>query len=268
MWQHSLGIVASASLMVVSPLAIGYAQTAPTVVPEPVKIFQQMGEFLSQQKAFSFQADVTNDDVRSSGQKIQFGTQAAFVVVRPNKFYADYKGDRRQASFYYDGTSFTMQDNNKNLYATIPASSDIDTLINNLQDQYDLTLPMGDLISTDTFTNILDKVASKASSISYIGTGAIDGVACHHLAFSQKNLDWQIWIRVEAPPLPCKFVITYKNEPGSPQYTAVLSNWDFSTRSPDDAKFTFTPPANAVKIEFLPNRTAQVKDKVTPGANP
>lgn len=266
MWQHSLGLVASTSLIVASSLSISYAQTASTVALKPEQIFQQMGDFLAQQKAFSFQADVAVDEVSSSGQKIQFGAQTQYVVVRPNKLYANYKGDRRQANFYYDGTSFTMEDTNKNLYATIAASSDINTLVDSLQERYDLTLPMGDLVSTDTYQKILANVASKATSISYIGIGAVNGVACHHLAFSNEDLDWQIWIKVNDPPLPCKFIITYKNEPESPQYTAVLSNWDFSLKASDDAKFTFTPPANAVKIEFLPNR-AQDSNDVTTGAS-
>ncbi len=74
------------------------------------------------------------------------------------------------------------------------------------------------------------------------------GVPCEHLAFTQTNIDWQIWIEDGAKPVPRKFLITYKDEPGSPQFTALFSNWDFETKLPDFV-FKFEPPAGASKIK-------------------
>lgn len=88
-------------------------------------------------------------------------------------------------------------------------------------------------------------------------------MACNHLAFTTEEIDWQIWIKAEGEPLPCKFIITYKKEAQSPQYTAILSNWDFSALSANDPQFSFTPPANAVKIQFLPNSAASSSSKTT-----
>ena len=51
-------------------------------------------------------------------------------------------------------------------------------------------------------------------------------------------------------PLPRKLVITHKEEPLAPKYTAHLSEWDFQTRA-SDAWFVFKPPAGADEIEFL-----------------
>jgi hypothetical protein len=63
--------------------------------------------------------------------------------------------------------------------------------------------------------------------------------------------DFQIWISDETEPAPQKVVITYKTLPGAPQYTAVFSNWNFNPRIATDT-FTFSPPAGAGKIDFLP----------------
>ena len=51
------------------------------------------------------------------------------------------------------------------------------------------------------------------------------GKRCHHLAFAQEHVDWQVWIEDGAQPLVRKFVITYKDEPGAPQYTAIFFDW-------------------------------------------
>src|SRR5262249_2348192 len=48
---------------------------------------------------------------------------------------------------------------------------------------------------------------------------------------------------------PCKPVITYKNQPAKPQFSAVFSDWDFAPRI---AEPVFTPelPPGTQKIPF------------------
>jgi hypothetical protein len=42
-------------------------------------------------------------------------------------------------------------------------------------------------------------------------------------------------------------VFTYRDEEGSPEFTAIFSDWDFDTKLPDFL-FTFEPPAGVSKI--------------------
>lgn len=53
--------------------------------------------------------------------------------------------------------------------------------------------------------------------------------------------------------VPCKLLITYKNLPESPQYTAYFGEWNFSPRLPDRL-FNFVPPAETSQIEFVPHQ--------------
>ncbi len=53
----------------------------------------------------------------------------------------------------------------------------------------------------------------------YLGIHEAAGVPCHHLAFEQATIDWQLWIDAGKDPLPRKLVITYKTEDEVPQYT-------------------------------------------------
>ena len=78
------------------------------------------------------------------------------------------------------------------------------------------------------------------------------------MALSQEDIDWQIWIEEGERLLPRKLTITYKKLPGSPQYTAVLSDWNFSV-SLEDGEFIFNPPADAERIEFLTTRQPSKK---------
>ena len=96
---------------------------------------------------------------------------------------------------------------------------------------------------------------SKITSGIYLGPVTVLGVPCEHLAFSLGKVDWQIWIEQGARPVPRKIVITYKDEEGTPEYTAILSNWDFQTKL-SDFLFNFEPPTGATKITV-----AEIKSK-------
>jgi hypothetical protein len=82
-----------------------------------------------------------------------------------------------------------------------------------------------------------------------VGSSVVDGTRCHHLAFTEKTIDWEVWIEDGTQWVPRKLVITYKTLPGAPQFEAVLSDWDLVTQTPD-ALFTPALPPGAARIEF------------------
>ena len=56
-----------------------------------------------------------------------------------------------------------------------------------------------------------------------LGSGVINGVECDYLAFRTEDVDWQIWVEDGERALPRKVVITFKDQPGYPQFVAVLN---------------------------------------------
>ena len=72
---------------------------------------------------------------------------------------------------------------------------------------------------------------------------------CHHLAFEQATIDWQIWIDAGAEPLPRKLVIAYKTEDEVPQYSVTIRKWKLDPKLPDEL-FRFEPPEGAQRVEI------------------
>ena len=89
-----------------------------------------------------------------------------------------------------------------------------------------------------------------------MGLHKVRGVPCHHLAFDGDEVQLQVWIDAGDKPLPRKVVLNHKNLPGSPQWTAYLSDWNFSPQLNDNL-FAFTPPQGAEKIKFVPVQAGQ-----------
>lgn len=91
-----------------------------------------------------------------------------------------------------------------------------------------------------------------------VGKGVVAGARCDHLAFRKPDVDWQIWMREGPRPLPCKFVITSKRVAGMPSFSVVMTGWNTAPKLAGGT-FTFAPPKDAKRIEFLPPAAAGTK---------
>ena len=237
---------AMAGLMAMSAAAANAVKPAtakPAIEPQVDVLMRRMGDYLSKAQFFSVSAEVWQDAQLASGQRFQAGRTVNLQVRRPNRFHVEVHSTRRDRGLYYDGASITMLDRTKNFYGSVPAPATIDEAVDAAIERLGVTIPLEDLIVNDAYKNAMSKVTSAID----LGPVSVLGVACEHLAFSQGASDWQIWIEQGALPVPRKIVITYKDEEGAPQYTAIFSNWDFQTKLPDFV-FNFEPPAGAMKI--------------------
>ena len=214
--------------------------------PEALRLLRQMGKYLGTAREFSFRADITNDVVRAGSQKIQYSGTADIAVRRPNKLHSRYSGEDRQTRIFYDGRTFVILDAEKMVYTKTKVPPVIDAAIDKVFDQYDFTVPIADLVYQDPYRTLIENVETGF----LVGRPLINGRATFHLAFTQKEIDWQIWIKEGLQPLPRKLLVTYKNEPGSPQYTAILSGWNLHPRLSDSFS-EFHPPIGSDEIQFL-----------------
>jgi|SRR5271165_1244622 len=234
-----------ASLVFLAASNRGEAAVAPKIEPNALRVLQSAAAYLKAQNSFAFNANIRFDDVQPSGLKYQLHAQAKYEVARPGNLFVDYTGDRREASFYSDGKTFVFYDRGANVYGTAPASNDTTATLNAIFAKYDFTVPLDDLVSTDPTKSLTGKLQSGYD----LGPSTVGGAATHHLLFTQSDIDWQIWIDSGATPLIRELSITYKKLPGQPEYTATLNDWSFT---PIDASaFSFTPPKDALHVNFV-----------------
>jgi hypothetical protein len=213
---------------------------------EAVRLLRHMGKYLGAAREYSFRADITDDEVLSNTQKIQHGGIANVAVRRPNKLQVGYSGDERQTQVFYDGKNFIILDLATMVYTKTNVPATIDAAVDKVFEQYGFSVPIADLVYQDPYRTLIENVESGY----LVGRAWIDGKPTHHMAFTQQEIDWQIWVEEGPRPVPRKLLITYKNEPGSPQYTAVLSGWNFQPRLSDSFS-EFHPPIGSDEIQFL-----------------
>jgi len=241
---------AAAPLVGLMVLAAPAADQKTALDPRAEELLKRMGDYLGHAKFFSVSAEVWQDIQLSSGQRVQAGRTIDLHVRRPNCFRAEVHSTRRNRELVYDGSAITLLNRAQNFYGTVHTSGSLDEAMDVASERFGIAMPLEDFIRSDPHKDLMHKVTSGAD----IGPVTVMGVPCEHLAFAQDNIDWQVWIESGARPVPRKFVITYKDEPDSPQYTAIFSNWDFTTELPDFL-FKFEPPAGASKIKVKEMKT-------------
>jgi hypothetical protein len=228
--------------------ALAQPPAAPTMVdPKADDALKRMGALLAGAQSFTFSSHSTIDHVLDSGQTVQVARNQRVVVRRPNGVAAVVEGDLEDLSFSYDGKRVTVVNPRNNSYATTDAPATIDATFDMLAEKFGLVIPLADLLFADPYKTLI----ANARSGQHVGTGYVFGTKCDHLAFRQTGVDWQVWIEQGPRPVPRKVVITYKEAPARPQYTAYLSDWDLNAPAKDDS-FAAKIPEGAKRVEFGP----------------
>jgi hypothetical protein len=211
-----------------------------------LEVLREMSDTLSSRQKFSFDAEVSYDELLNSGQMIKLGGTIKITVKRPDKVYAEFSGDEVQRKAWYDGKELTVLNEKKDFYGTIDTPGTIDGTLDYLMESYDFTLPLADIMHTDPYGSFSDGAVEGLM----VSDSIVRGKECSHLAFVGELIDWQLWVSTKKPALPCKLVITYKSVEGVPQYQAVFSKWNLEPKVPNSL---FKPdlPNDAVKIDFI-----------------
>ena len=241
--QKLICFLATAILMVFSPLAF----SQPTVDPEAEKVLKSLQDYMQTQDTADIEAVITEDEVFNDTHKLQFGGTIKILMRRqPPQLSATTNSDYRNTRAYLNKSTFTVFDEDVNVYAQANAPGTLKEALTHLNAEYSIIQPGSELFSGQPF----ELLVGKASKVIYVGTGNVNGTSCHHIAGILPDMDWQLWIRAEGDPIVCKYVLTDRDIPLAPQYSMTFTKWKTNTKL-TDKQFEFQPPADAEAIEII-----------------
>lgn len=225
------------------------------VEPGARKALRIVNDYLKNAENFTVRMETVSDEILEGGQKIQRAAIQEMAVRRPDRVKIKSVGDMGEVRLWYDGSRISILDildyniepdevlGDNMTYSSVEAPDNIDAAFNLMDEEYAIAPPLIALARTNPLENLNDL----ATSGFYVGLHQVRGVKCHHLAYTAEAMDVQLWIENGLLPLLRKVVITYKNEPGSPQFTVYLTEWDFSPHLPDSV-FKFLKPKSALLV--------------------
>jgi hypothetical protein len=249
--RQLLGWFVPGLLSVAALLPVASQAQPSRVDPEAIETLRSTTDYLAGLKQFRVETDTAIDMVTSGGQKLQFGHHIALTVQRPNRLRAERIGELVDQVFYFDGKSLSLNLPEQKYFATVPAPPTIEAMLDFARDKLNVIAPAADLV----YSNAFERLTEGLTSAFVVGEAVVGGVRCVHVAFSNPEVDWQIWIQQNDKPLPRKFVVTSKRMAQSPQFVVTLTKWDAAPKV-TDAMFRFVPPKGSRQIDFLPATSA------------
>ena len=249
-------LIATASLIGTGGAALAQDKPAAAAVAAPLKevkderalkLLKGMGDKLGGAKSLSFQFRGLVPSSGTTGQHINLLAASRVVLQRPDKLFVQARGDLFPSDLYYNGKTVTAIGVGQKFYAQRDAAGGvIEAFMQGGQPGGDTVAPFLDLLAADPFAVLTRDL----SSALWVGQSTVGGTKADHLAFTAKDVDWEIWIGAQ-DKLPRLMVVSYRTGERQPTFTVELSDWKINASVPA-ATFNAVIPKGAMKVEFKP----------------
>jgi hypothetical protein len=244
----ALSVMTLMTMMVQVPGAQEQNSTPSASEQRAMSVLKNMSQYLAQAQNFSVTIRDGYDAVQQSGQKVEFGEVRKVTVSRPDRLRIDVeRSDGEKSLVVFNGKELTVYTPKENVYASVSRQGTLDQVIKYAVDDLKIRVPLAVML----LSSLPSELDNLVVSADYVETTTITDGPCDHVAArTNRGVDFQVWVAQESQPLPRRIVITYKDEPGQPQFWADLSNWNLAPEI-TDALFAFTPPNGADRVQFL-----------------
>lgn len=163
----------------------------------------------------------------------------------PNKMYVFNKEPGNRKGYYYNGKEIALFRFDQNTYETKQAPDNTIATITEVHDKYGVDFPAADFF----YPTLTDDMIRDFDTIASVGTSKIEGVLCNEI--NARNAKMNVFIAIEKTTnLPKKLEIYYLGKEKGKSYTITFVDFK-SNPTLEDNLFNFTPPADAVKTDFL-----------------
>lgn len=209
-------------------------------------VMMNMAQFLANAPRFQVSLRSGYDVVQPSGQKIAFHEDRLITVSRPDRLRIEgTRSDGAKALTVFSGKEIVLLDYASKVYARAPQPGFLDQTIVYFVRDLGMRLPLAAML----LSRLPAELQERVRSVDYVELTAVDGIPAHHIAARTDTVDAQFWVTDGAQPLPRRVVLTYKNEPGQPQFSAEFSKWNLAPVI-DDALFAVQAPQELQKVAF------------------
>ena len=175
----------------------------------------KVAQFLAFRKNLSFGWFIIYDEIVGDREKITYMQSGNTILERGRGFVSRSERGNTLRDYYFDGAVFSGASPSENFYASAMIDSGFDTLAKAVRERSDTILPLWSILSESLPDELLDDVERGA----YLGTTLIGGTPVHHLAISEAEEDWQVWISTdEEAPLPLMLIGVDKTKTSWPQW--------------------------------------------------
>ncbi len=233
------GLMMVACVLMISITGVVNAQDS-----NATDILKGMSEEIAGLDEFIITGDGYVDARLHAGQLIEHSMDVTMRMHRPDALRITSRDAETTREIYFGDGVLTVYNQTRNFYAQHDLPADVDAAARFAVNELGIDAPMLDFVSRDVASHLVND----AESVEYFGLSLFRDAKYHHIAIRLPDVDLQVWVAAEGPPLPGKMTISSKWEGGSPR-SVFFFKWntdpDFGRKS-----FSFDPPADSTRIEF------------------
>ncbi len=212
---------------------------------DPEQLLETMSAEISSLDSFIIRGDGYADARLPEGQIIEHASEVTLTLKRPGSVRISNREAELSRDVFFNDGLLTVFNSDRNFYARTSIPEGTQSVLDFAVNEVGIEEPLLDLVAQDVAGHLIED----ADEISYVGHSLIRGETFHHVAIRFPEVDMQVWISSEGPPLPGKLSISSKWEGGAPRFVAFL-DWEVNPDIPDGT-FEFEAPDGAVEIDFL-----------------
>lgn len=224
--------------------AVGLAASAQAQKADGRALLTRMSKEIAGLDSFSVSGEAYTDAWLDAGLVIEHSADVTMKVRRPGEMRLTNRDSETTKEIFFGSGVLTVFNRSRNFYAQKEIPGAVGAAFDYAVNELGIDAPLLDFVSKD----ISGLLLKEAREVRYLGTSRFRGRLFDHVAIRDPEVDIQIWIAAEGPPLPGKMTITSKWEAGSPRFVAFL-DWNTSPDFPSDA-LMFVAPEGATRIEF------------------
>ena len=210
--------------------------------PDPRELLSRMGNEVASLQQFRIDGYAYADARLDAGLIHENSTQATMRVSKPDSVRITNRTAEDLKELYFKSNGLTIYTRSKNFYGQIQFPEETTNALAYAVKELDIDVPMMDFVTGD----VAERMLANATEVIYIGRSLVRDNEYEQIVIRTPEIDVQIWIAAEGPPLPGKMALSAKWDGGSPR-TVVFMKWDTAPDFPDDV-FDFVPPDGAQKI--------------------
>jgi len=213
--------------------------------PLALQVLKAATDPIKQSQSFSFRVLVSREHLGTNGQMITLFHTSEVTVQRPDKLYVDFHGRGKEVKLYYNAGQAVLFSPDENFYSTIASPATIDQTLDALEKK-GVFLSASNFLESDPYQSLTDDLVSGY----VIGKVAMFGETVHHLAFTEPDAEWQLWVIGGDHPQVRRLEVIDRSLPEHPRITVDFLDWNLNA-SPNPNLFTFDKPTDARQIEML-----------------
>jgi len=212
----------------------------PDLEPVALNALRAMSNRLRTATSLSFTAHIMREEPGTNGQMLDFFKNIQVQVQRPDKMRLQVQSDTSDMNLWCDGRNVTLMPVSAKIYTTLAAGANLDATLALLKSKARAHTPLIPFLSSDPYSIFSDGLQS-ANEVGIVNEGNQQYL---HLAFTEADADWQLWLTGPNQILPRRLAIVYKKIEGQPRVSVEFSNWNLNAEIPNDAFVFLKPPGS------------------------